>query len=51
MLKKNVIAYVTGKAFSKIVLVVISEHDSNDKLSFNIDTRLPRKVFDVNAKI
>lgn len=49
--QKNVIAYVTGKSFSKVVLAVISEYDSDDKLSFKIDSRFPRKVFDVNAKI
>ena len=48
---KNVIAYITGKSFSKVIFAVISESDSNDKLSFKIDSRFPRKVFDVDTKV
>lgn len=49
--QKNIIVYITGKSFSKVVFAVLSESDSNDKLSFRIDSRFPRKVFNIDTKV
>ncbi|KAK5962564.1 Rrn6p PWA37_000610 [Arxiozyma heterogenica] len=49
--QKNIIVYITGKSFSKVVFAVLSESDSNDKFSFKIDSRFPRKVFNIDTKV
>lgn len=49
--QKNIIAYATGEAHSKVVLAVLSTAHSNDKSILNIDSRYPKQVIDVHSKI
>ncbi|KAG0662446.1 hypothetical protein C6P44_002236 [Monosporozyma unispora] len=49
--QKNIIAYVTGKTASKVVLAVLSKIHSTDEFRLNLDSRYPKQVFDVHSKI